>query len=132
MGLWPKVTPNNYISETNAQTLNATSGIDYVLKTTGQVLCSVAGLVFISQLPDIRARIADTDYILNGKGIASCDYLEFCPNGNTHASCGTGTDEFLGNPNDCKQYLHTHDLVVNDVCLFVGVAEFANFAIDCN
>ena len=81
-------------------------------------------------------RIADTDYIYNGNSGGDCIYDLYCPNGNTAATCNKFPVETYipgsGGLAECKNYLHTHDLVIDGVCTYVGTADMATFAIDCN
>jgi hypothetical protein len=81
-------------------------------------------------------RIADTNFIFNGTSGSNCVYNMFCPNGNTAATCNKIVTELYipgsGGISECKNYLHTHDLVIDGVCTYVGTADLGNAAINCN
>jgi hypothetical protein len=86
---------NEYITEENDQNIVATHGVNYTFNASTNVLCSVAGCFSCITNPIVTLRIADTDYIFNGTSLDTCEYLLYCPNGNTAATCGGGHDRTL-------------------------------------
>jgi RHS repeat-associated protein len=80
-------------------------------------------------------RIATSNYIFNGMHGNECEYMLFCPNGNTQSTCGAQAPAVLmeGPPvNPCRNYLHDSRLVVNGKCVPVGSAQLSSLPVDCN
>ena len=123
------VTPQTYISVSNSQTLNATSGVNYAESDQENVYCSNLGHNIFQVSSGPLLRIADTNFVQNGLG--SCKYTLSCPNGNNKATCANKTEYDLNSP--CTYlYVHSHDLVVDGVCTYVGTAEESTVPILCN
>lgn len=120
-----QVNPNNYISVTNAKTLDdPTYGTDYAVNSDEEVFCSgVGGLVFF-QGPFNTARISESAYISLGyypvggvcswgdtcQGTCTADF-GFTTNANSQGTCYTA-------PN---RYRQCYDLVVNGSCFLSRV-----------
>jgi len=119
----PEVNPNDYISVSNAQSINATAG-DYTLSAEGTVLCSVAGLVFIDSFPVLSFSVgaSETLYANATDTKTSCSWNKSCPAGQT-ATCGVGT--IYGTPpcaNFVELYFVWYNFGAGNVCLQSGPA----------
>jgi len=80
----------------------------------------------------IGVRIARTNLIFNGVEGSNCIYYEYCPNGNTAASCPVSRATVPGNYRTCLNYLWSFFLVVNGRCFPVAISAQSNIPISCN
>jgi RHS repeat-associated protein len=68
-------------------------------------------------------KIAITNMISEGPPVDGfCHYIEYCPNGNTAASCPVPEAEEFPVNGGCSPYVQLYSLVVNSHCVRVGIA----------
>lgn len=119
----PAGNPNNYISVSNAQTLDdPVVGTDYSETTTAQIDCSVAGLVFLqSVVQTVGFRDSAYKFYIQYPG-GQCGWNQTC-----NGTCSV--QNYTTNPvnGQCYtppfQYRQCTDLVINgDYCLYRRVS----------
>lgn len=73
------------------------------------------------------------DFILENSDAENCYYMEYCPNGNTEASCPAATFVDTGGMPDCRgfNYAWVFSLVVNKKCYPASIHYLASHATNC-
>lgn len=126
--------PDCYVSDEQDEDIPYDPTLDYDFDYEAQMNCSFAGNFFdVAGSIIIGARTSN--YILNGMQGNQCEYILYCPNGNTHSTCGVQVPTIYaaGPPvNACTNYLHDTRIVVNGQCFPVGIAVMAANPVDCN
>jgi RHS repeat-associated protein len=101
-------------------------------------LVVIAEAVFFRSLPDVNIGTAVTNYILEDVEPGRCQYMLYCPNGNTSVSCPADNPvEYIPPPGGtCKNYLQDIRLKVTIDgkvhCLPIGKATMSNTAVPCS
>ncbi len=127
--------PSCYVSYSTAVNIIGEPGVDYPYSTDSDMFCTVAG-TFWSTGGNGFIHIGVTNFILESWDTNNCYYQMFCPNGNTAASCPAATFVDTDGMNaipacNTLNYAWVEHLVVDGVCLPVGVTFFGNTPKNC-
>ena len=110
-------------------------GVPIVFTSGGQVVCSEGGTIW-DPIIVYDVHIGVTNFILASWDAYNCYYIEFCPNGNTAASCPASTYVDVGGmegepPCNTFNYAASYHLVVNFECFPAGISIFSEVAKNC-
>lgn len=128
-----RVCTSCYISGTNEQELPIDSDDSWTFYWQGEAMCSSAGLL-VTVGGNSLIGLAWGNYIFNGMEGTQCDYMLYCPNGNTASTCGKQVPEILvdGPPaNTCRNYLNDLRLTFEGKCFSIGKAALSSTPINC-
>jgi hypothetical protein len=136
----PSACAQCYLSyQSNVDSGPLSPGQHVQLSYTGQVNCSVAGLIFIPPIFAHNLQIGKVNFILENSDASNCYYMQWCPNGNVGvSSCVADYHTFTAyggnNPRTrCTAFHYAHEffLVVAGYCEPVGISVLATGPINC-
>jgi hypothetical protein len=116
-----------YISDSNAQDVLGTPGIDYEFDWDVQVSCNVGGTFFTEGGADY-IRLADAFWTGKFPIGSACLYTQLACSPGTTPTCPSGFGAFPS----CPDYVRARTLVHNGVCQYPSVVDAASGPDKCN